>query len=72
MLLGLLEQIHPYIHFMLLGLQEQISSIDTTIITIKIAFKGAVGDFYNLLTASRTDSSTYAQVARVQSCANHF
>ena len=27
--------------------------------------------FYNLLTAPRTVSNTYAQVARAQSCANH-
>ena len=27
--------------------------------------------FYNLVTAPRTVSNTYAQVARVQSCANH-
>ena len=27
--------------------------------------------FYNLLTATRIVSSTYAQVARAQSCANH-
>ena len=27
--------------------------------------------FYNLLTAQRTVSNTYAQVARAQSCANH-
>ena len=27
--------------------------------------------FYSLLTAPRTVSNTYAQVARVQSCANH-
>ena len=26
---------------------------------------------YNLLTAPRTASNTYAQVARTQSCANH-
>ena len=38
---------------------------------IIIAFKGAIPDFYNLLTAPRTVSNTYAQVARVQSCANH-
>ena len=36
---------------------------------ILIAFKGAI--FYNLLTAPRTVSSTCAQVARAQSCANH-
>ena len=27
--------------------------------------------FYNLLTAPRTVSNTYAQMARAQSCANH-
>ena len=36
-----------------------------------IACKGAIRDFYNLLTAPRTVSSTYAQVSRAQSCANH-
>ena len=36
-----------------------------------IALKGANRDFYNLLTAPRTVSNTYAQVARAQSCANH-
>ena len=40
------------------------------IIIIIIAFKGAVQDFDNLLTALRTESNTYAQVARAQSCAN--
>ena len=37
-------------------------------IIIIIALKGAIGDFCNLLTAPRTVSSTYAQVAR----ANHM
>ena len=36
------------------------------IIIIVIALKGS-----NLLTAPRTVSSTHAQVARAQSCANH-
>ena len=35
-----------------------------------IAFKGAIRDFDNLLTAPRTVSSTYAQVALAQSSAN--
>ena len=34
-----------------------------------IAFKGAIRDYF-LLTASRTVSNTYAQVARAESCAN--
>ena len=38
---------------------------------IIIAFKGAIRDFFNLLTAPRTVSNMYTQVARVQSCANH-
>ena len=38
-------------------------------IIIIIAFKGAI--VYNLLTAPRTVSNAYAQVARAQSCANH-
>ena len=37
-----------------------------------IALKGAIRDFfYNLLTAPRTVSNMYAQVARAQLCANH-
>ena len=36
-----------------------------------VALKYAVRDFFNLLTAPRTVSNTYAQVARAQSCANH-
>ena len=37
-----------------------------------IALKGAIRDvFYHLLTAPRTVSNTYAQVAKAQSCANH-
>ena len=39
------------------------------IIIIIIAFKGIIQDFYNL-TAPRTVSNTFAQVARI-SCANH-
>ena len=38
---------------------------------ITIALKGANRDFYNLLTAPRTVSNTYAQVVRAQSCANN-
>ena len=38
-----------------------------TIITSKALFE----IFYNLLTAPRTISNTYAQVARAQPCANH-
>ena len=41
------------------------------IITMIIALKGAIRDFYDLLTAPRTVSNTYAQVARAQSCTNH-
>ena len=44
------------------------------IIIIIIELKGAVRVcffFYNLLTAPRTVSNTYAQAARAQSCANH-
>ena len=44
----------------------------TTIMIVIIALKGAIRDFYNLLTAPRTVSNTYAQVARVESCANHL
>ena len=42
-----------------------------TITTRTIALKGGNRDFYNLLTAPRTVSNTYAQVARAQSRANH-
>ena len=35
-----------------------------------IAFKDAIRDFYNILTAPRIVSDAYAQVARAQSCAN--
>ena len=41
------------------------------IIIIIIAFKAQFEIVYNLLTAPRTVSNTYAQVARAQSCANH-
>ena len=37
---------------------------------IMITLKGAIGDFYNL-TAPRTVSSTYVQMARAQLCVNH-
>ena len=37
-----------------------------------IAFKGAIRDFDNLLTAPRTVSNTDAQAARAQSCTNHM
>ena len=37
-----------------------------------IALKGAIRDFYNLLTAPQTVRNTYAQLARVQSCTNHM
>ena len=36
-----------------------------------ITFKGAIRDFLHPLAAPRTVSSTHAQVARAQSCANH-
>ena len=41
------------------------------IMIIILTFKGAIRYFYNLLTAPRTVSNTYGQVARAQSCANH-
>ena len=40
-------------------------------IIIVIAWKVAIRNFHNLLTATRTVSNTYAQVAWAQSCANH-
>ena len=36
-----------------------------------IALKGAIPEFYSLLTAPRTVSNMYVQVARPQLCANH-
>ena len=42
------------------------------LLIIMIAFTGTPRDFYNLLTARRTASITYAQVALAQSCANHM
>ena len=42
------------------------------IMIMMIALKGAIWDFYNLLTAPRAVSSKYAQAARVQSCANYM
>ena len=36
-----------------------------------IALKVPKRDLYNLLTAPRTVSDTYVQLARAQSCANH-
>ena len=36
-----------------------------------VATKGAIWDFYNLLIAVQIAFNTYAQVAKVQSCANH-
>ena len=41
------------------------------IIIIIITLKGAIHEFYNLLTARQT-VSMYTQVATVQSCANHM
>ena len=37
------------------------------LIMIMIALKGAILDFYNLLTARRTVSNTYAQAAMAES-----
>ena len=47
------------------------TSENIIIIIIVIAFKGLIRDFYNPLTAPRTVSNTYAQVAMAKSCANH-
>ena len=42
------------------------------IIRVIIAFQGTILDlFYNFLTAPRTVSNMYTQVAQAQSCANH-
>ena len=45
------------------------SVIIVIIIKIIIALKGAIRDFYSLLTAPQTVSNTYTQVARAQSSA---
>ena len=42
------------------------------VVEVVISLKGAIQDVYNLLTAQRTVSNMYAQVVRVQSCANHM
>ena len=49
--------------------QASVSNAEDDIMII--ALKGAVRDFYSLLTAPRTVSNTYAQEARAQSSANH-
>ena len=48
-----------------------LSTLMIIVIMIMIAFKGAIRTVYNRLTAPRTVSNTYAEVARAQSCANH-
>ena len=53
-------------------LQGVLTYVQSLIIIVIIAFKGAIRDFfYNLLTGPRTVSNTYTQVARAQSCADH-
>ena len=42
------------------------------IVIVIIVSKGTIQDFYNLLTALRIVSNTYAQVVQVQLCANHL
>ena len=41
------------------------------LLLLLIVLKGAKRDAYNLLTAPRTVSNTYAQMTRTHSCANH-
>ena len=41
------------------------------IMIIIIELKGAIRDFYFVITAPRTVSTTHAQVTRAQSCTNH-
>ena len=41
------------------------------IMIIIIELKGAIRDFYDVITAPRTVSTTHAQVTRAQSCTNH-
>ena len=54
------------------GVAGSISTLIIIIIIIVIvAFKGAVRDFYSLVTATRTVSNMYTQVARAQSRATH-
>ena len=59
------------IHIIIIIIIIIIRIIIIIIIIIIIALKGAIRDFYNLLTAPRTVSHIYAQVARAQSRANH-
>ena len=46
------------------------TAVSKVMVMIMIALKGATRDFYSHLTAPRTASNTYAQVARAQSSAN--
>ena len=41
------------------------------VVVVVIALKGAIRDFYNLLTVPPPVSNTCAPLARVQFCANH-
>ena len=56
---------------MLTGLQSTYIVIIIIIIIIIITLKGAIWDYYNLLTVPRTVSNTQAPVATAHSCANH-
>ena len=64
-------QIHIIIIVIKLIIMMMMMMMMMTMIIIIIALKGAIRDFYNLLTAPRTVSNMYAHVARVRSCANH-
>ena len=52
--------------------QKTDAEVYTTIMIIMITLTDAIQDFDSLLTAPRTVSKTYAQVARVKWRANHM
>ena len=54
-----------------LGQEAWLQCLENTTIVIIFAWKGAIQDFYNLLTAPQTVSKVYALMARAQSYANH-
>ena len=64
------------VSFILIGaeckdLSQNRSPDPRRIIMIMVALKGTIHDFYSLLNGLKIVSSTHAQVARAQTCANH-
>ena len=57
------------IMMMMIAIMITTTTTTTTTTTMLIALEGGFRDFYDLLTAQRTVSNTYAQVARARSCA---